>query len=45
MAFFLFDLAERMEGGGQVQLYELSYSVSMTVNLLVLPRNAGKKKS
>ncbi|XP_058254326.1 transmembrane protein 260 [Hemibagrus wyckioides] len=27
MAFFLFDLAERMEGGGQTQLYELSYNM------------------
>ncbi|MCI4382697.1 hypothetical protein PGIGA_G00017720 [Pangasianodon gigas] len=27
MAFFLFDLAERMEGGGQAHLYELSYNI------------------
>ncbi|KAK3538255.1 hypothetical protein QTP70_033068 [Hemibagrus guttatus] len=27
MAFFLFDLAERMEGGGQTHLYELSYNL------------------
>ncbi|KAI5616733.1 transmembrane protein 260 isoform X1, partial [Silurus asotus] len=27
MAFFLFDLAERMEGGAQTHLYELSYNI------------------
>ncbi|XP_066537295.1 protein O-mannosyl-transferase TMEM260 isoform X2 [Hoplias malabaricus] len=27
MAFFLFDLAERMEGGGQTHLYDLSYNL------------------
>ncbi|XP_072545627.1 protein O-mannosyl-transferase TMEM260 isoform X2 [Salminus brasiliensis] len=27
MPFFLFDLAERMEGGGQARLYDLSYNL------------------
>lgn len=36
LPFFFFDLAERMEGEGQTHLYELSYKVSMTVDLPVL---------
>lgn len=29
-AFFLFDLAERMQGEGKARLFELSYTVSLT---------------
>lgn len=30
-AFFLFDLAERMQGEGKARLFELSYTVSLTL--------------